>query len=142
MQTAIIREERLRLRSNPGYTPKRFAKAKIYDQDLLDENIRKACKIINIVCFYHKLSDLIANYSRKRHIVKARQQAISLIYDYTDLDEREIGLIFGNMDHSSINHARKKVIEDFTSKSYLYEYEKIEEWVKGIKDEFGGNFVI
>jgi hypothetical protein len=34
------------------------------------------------------------------------------------------------------------VIEDFTSKSYLYEYEKIEEWVKGIKDEFGGNFVI
>lgn len=54
------------------------------------------------------VSDL-SSKSRKQHIVLARQMAIFIAHELTNLSLTKIGKHFGNRDHSTVLHAIKKI---------------------------------
>jgi chromosomal replication initiator protein len=54
------------------------------------------------------LSDLISN-SRKQHLVRARQMAIYMCHELTNLSLAKIGHNFGNRDHSTVLYSCEKL---------------------------------
>lgn len=68
-----------------------------------DEILRETAKFYDVT-----IEDLIGP-SRRRPLVVARQIAMYLHRDLTDLSTPRIGEIFGNRDHTTVLHAQKKV---------------------------------
>jgi len=54
------------------------------------------------------LSDMISN-SRKQHLVRARQMAIYMCHNLTNLSLSKIGQNFGNRDHSTVLYSCEKL---------------------------------
>jgi chromosomal replication initiator protein len=54
------------------------------------------------------LSDMVSN-SRKQHLVRARQMAVSLCHELTSLSLAKIGQNFGNRDHSTVLYSCEKL---------------------------------
>ncbi|MCS6795038.1 MAG: chromosomal replication initiator protein DnaA [Raineya sp.] len=62
--------------------------------------------IQKVVCHYFDVKeDEIKGKSRTQHIVKARQIAMYLCKEYTELSLKAIGYHFGGRDHSTVIHA-------------------------------------
>jgi chromosomal replication initiation ATPase DnaA len=105
----------------------------------------KANRILQLTCNYHNLTvDQIMNSTRKGEIVKARQQAMGLIYFNAELSEVLIAEMFGKT-HANVNYAKRKVHNKFGTKYYNQyielEYIVIKE-VGGDKLKFPGTFSI
>lgn len=64
------------------------------------------------------VSDLNSK-SRKQHIVLARQMAIFITHEMTNLSLSKIGKHFGNRDHSTVLHAIKKIKEKVGNESEI-----------------------
>jgi len=63
-------------------------------------------RIQNTVADYFNLSsDLLRGSSRKKEIVRARQIAMFLSGEMTELTLKSIGTHFGNRDHSTVIHS-------------------------------------
>lgn len=61
--------------------------------------------IINECCIRHGVSGSeIVSQSRRKHIVRARQEAMYLIYDNTTLSLPRIGHKLGGRDHTTVLH--------------------------------------
>ena len=79
---------------------------------MLDENPQSisADDIIQTVAnFYNvKISDLKGS-RRLKQLVRPRHVAMYLIRKYTEHSFPEIGRIFGNRDHATVQHACKKI---------------------------------
>ncbi len=83
-------------------------------------------KIIKFLCSFHSIKyEEITNCTRKKKIVKARQQAMSILCNQVKLSESQVGLIFGGKDHSSVNHSKKQVLYDCSYHNYRSELEYI-----------------
>ncbi len=68
--------------------------------------------IINTVCKHYGLgTDDICSKSRKRELVQARQIAMYLAKNNTDLPMAKIGLLIGQKDHATVVYAYKTVRE-------------------------------
>ena len=68
--------------------------------------------IKDVLCTYFRISekDLISD-SRKSHLVYARNLAFYLMREDLGLQLKEIGVLFGNRDHSTILHGYDKIKE-------------------------------
>ena len=66
--------------------------------------------ILQVVCKHFNLeSAAIHTKSRKREVVQARQIAMFLAKNYTELSTSKIGKLIGNKDHATVLHACKTV---------------------------------
>jgi chromosomal replication initiator protein len=77
---------------------------------------------ISVAAEYFGLSaDDIRSPSRSRPLVTARQMAMYLVRELTDLSLPEIGKRFGNRDHSTVIHATNKVRSQLQANQSCYE---------------------
>jgi chromosomal replication initiator protein len=60
-------------------------------------------------------TDMIRAKTRKREVVHARQVAMFLATEFTQLTLKAIGLQFGGRDHATVIHARETVNESIKS---------------------------
>ena len=85
-----------------------------------NQQIERLEEIQRRVCQYYKL-DLADMTSRARpnRIAHPRMMAMFLVIQETDLSLAEIGERFGNRDHGTVIHARKRISEALEIKPEL-----------------------
>ena len=90
--------------------------------------------IIQTVCKHYGLdTSAIHTKSRKREVVQARQIAMYLAKNYTDLSASKIGHLIGNKDHATVLYACKNVKElREVDKAFLAEIDEIQRELKKI----------
>ena len=88
--------------------------------------------IIDCVCKHFGLdSNLIYSKSRKREVVQARQIAMFLAKNHTELSTAKIGSMIGGKDHATVLHACKTVKElREVDKAFQSELEEIQSTLK------------
>lgn len=88
--------------------------------------------IEDAVCqFYNISSDLIQSSSRKRQIVQARQIAMFLTKNYTEMSLAQIGAVMGKKNHATVLHAYKTVKEQMeVDRVFREEVAEIENKIK------------
>lgn len=88
--------------------------------------------IEQVVCNYYNISaDLIQSSSRKRQIVQARQVAMFLTKNYTEMSLAQIGSVIGKKNHATVLHAYKTVKEQMeVDRTFREEVAEIERRLK------------
>lgn len=77
--------------------------------------------IINATADYYKISvDDIFGSGRQQAVALARQIAMHICREKTDLSLPKIGHIFGNRDHTTVMYATKKVSKLMRERRYIY----------------------
>lgn len=89
-------------------------------------------EIINTVCSHFGLETAaIHTKSRKREVVQARQIAMYLAKNHTDLSTAKIGALIGHKDHATVLHACKTIKElKEVDKSFRAEMDEIQAALK------------
>jgi chromosomal replication initiator protein len=104
-------------------------------RDLVGENDApeiSAATIMAVTAEYFSISiDDLVGLSRSRVIVSARQMAMYLCRELTDLSLPKIGEKFGNRDHTTVMHAERKIRAQMAEK--LTVYNQISELTSRIK---------
>jgi chromosomal replication initiator protein len=78
-------------------------------------------EIINAVSTYYKITpDEIYGHSRTAAIAMARQIAMYICRELTNLSLPKIGQLFGNRDHTTVMYANRKVAEWMKDRRYIY----------------------
>ncbi|MFM6980346.1 MAG: chromosomal replication initiator protein DnaA [Micrococcales bacterium] len=78
-------------------------------------------QIMNTVAKYYGLSvDDLSGSSRFQAIVRARQVAMYLCRDQTDLSLPKIGQLFGNRDHTTVMYACNKITSELKERRELW----------------------
>ncbi len=91
----------------------------IIDQD--DANVISPTDIITATAQYFKLSvDDLYGSSRSQAIATARQIAMYLCRERTNLSLPKIGQLFGNRDHTTVMYAYKKISELMKERRSIY----------------------
>jgi chromosomal replication initiator protein len=86
-----------------------------------DDNIIAPVDIINSTADYFKLSvDDLYGSSRSQAIATARQIAMYLCRELTNLSLPKIGQLFGNRDHTTVMYANKKISELMKERRSIY----------------------
>ena len=91
---------------------------------LPDEREREitADLIMDVVADFFGLSvDDLCSESRTRQLVNARQVAMYLVRELTDMSFPQIGKSFGGRDHSTVMHAKDKIANLMKEKHAIYE---------------------
>jgi chromosomal replication initiator protein len=79
-------------------------------------------EIIEEVAQYFSISpEELCSASRSRQLVNARQIAMYLTRELTDLSLPRIGRAFGNRDHSTVMHATQKIAGLMTERRATYD---------------------
>lgn len=88
--------------------------------------------IEEVVCeFYNVSSENIQSSSRKRQIVQARQVAMFLTKNFTEMSLAQIGSVIGKKNHATVLHAYKTVKEQMeVDKAFRDEVVEIERRLK------------
>jgi chromosomal replication initiator protein len=78
--------------------------------------------IMDVVASFFGLSiDDLCSESRTRQLVNARQVAMYLVRELTDMSFPQIGKEFGGRDHSTVMHAKDKIANLMKEKHAIYE---------------------
>lgn len=78
--------------------------------------------VIDEVCTYFSLTpEELCSASRSRQLVNARQIAMYLTRELTDMSLPRIGRAFGNRDHSTVMHATQKIAGLMTERRVTYD---------------------
>ncbi|MET1053184.1 MAG: chromosomal replication initiator protein DnaA [Mycetocola sp.] len=86
-----------------------------------DDNVISPVDIINITATYFKLSvDDLYGSSRSQAIATARQIAMYLCRELTNLSLPKIGQLFGNRDHTTVMYANKKISDLMQERRSIY----------------------
>jgi chromosomal replication initiator protein len=91
---------------------------------LPDEREREitADLIMDVVADFFGLSvEQLCSESRTRQLVNARQVAMYLVRELTDMSFPQIGKEFGGRDHSTVMHAKDKIANLMKEKHAIYE---------------------
>ena len=89
--------------------------------------------IITATAEYYKLSpDDITGSGRQQAVALARQIAMHICRELTDLSLPKIGMYFGNRDHTTVMYATKKISEQMRERRYIYN--QVSEIIQKIKD--------
>ena len=80
-------------------------------QDIIDE----------VAAYYSLTAEELCSASRSRQLVNARQIAMYLTRELTDLSLPRIGRAFGNRDHSTVMHATQKIAGLMTERRAVYD---------------------
>lgn len=66
--------------------------------------------IVEAVCWYFGVKEeLLKKRTRKREIANARQTCCYLLCTYTPMTLKNVGRMFGDLDHTTAMHARNKI---------------------------------
>jgi chromosomal replication initiator protein len=86
-----------------------------------ETNPISAAEIIRAVSTYYKISaDDLSGSSRAQAIALARQIAMYICREQTNLSLPKIGQLFGNRDHTTVMYAYKKVSDLMAERRYVY----------------------
>ena len=86
-----------------------------------ESNVITAAEIIKAVSAYYKISaDDLPGSSRAQAIALARQVAMYICREQTNLSLPKIGQLFGNRDHTTVMYACKKVNDLMKERRYVY----------------------
>jgi chromosomal replication initiator protein len=86
-----------------------------------DDNVIAPVDIINHTAEYFKLSvDDLYGSSRSQAVATARQIAMYLCREMTNLSLPKIGQLFGNRDHTTVMYANKKITELMKERRSIY----------------------
>jgi chromosomal replication initiator protein len=86
-----------------------------------DDNVIAPVEIINHTADYFKLSvDDLYGSSRSQAVATARQIAMYLCREMTNLSLPKIGQLFGNRDHTTVMYANKKITELMKERRSIY----------------------
>jgi chromosomal replication initiator protein len=97
-----------------------------------DSNV-SPMSIISATAEYYKLSpDDITGSGRQQAVALARQIAMHICRELTDLSLPKIGLYFGSRDHTTVMYATKKISEQMRERRYIYN--QVSEIIQKIKD--------
>lgn len=90
--------------------------------------------IINASAKYYKITpEEITGSGRQQAIVLARQIAMHICRELTDLSLPKIGGHFGNRDHTTVMYATKKISAQMRERRYIYN--QVSEIIQKIKDD-------
>jgi len=105
-----------------------------------EDNVIAPVDIINHTAEYFKLSvDDLYGSSRSQAVATARQIAMYLCREMTNLSLPKIGQLFGNRDHTTVMYANKKITELMKERRSIYN--QVTELTSRIKQDhrFGKN---
>ena len=86
-----------------------------------EETVIAPIEIINAVSNYYKITpDEIYGNSRTAAIAMARQIAMYICREQTNLSLPKIGQIFGNRDHTTVMYANRRVADWMSERRYVY----------------------
>ena len=89
--------------------------------------------IISATADYYKLSpEDITGSGRQQAVALARQIAMHICRELTDLSLPKIGTHFGNRDHTTVMYATKKISAQMRERRYIYN--QVSEIIQRIKD--------
>lgn len=90
--------------------------------------------IISATANYYKISpDDITGSGRQQAVALARQIAMHICRELTDMSLPKIGTHFGNRDHTTVMYATKKISAQMREKRYIYT--QVSEIIQKIKDD-------
>ena len=102
--------------------------------DLIDNTVKAPVTVKSILEATSKLFDFtleqITGGSRRRPLVDARQIAMYVTRNMTDLSYPEIGRAFGNRDHTTVIHAVRKIEHHMTERKEIFD--KVQELQKRV----------
>jgi chromosomal replication initiator protein len=105
-------------------TPVDMALVQTVLKDLItldDDNVIAPVDIINHTADYFKLTvDDLYGSSRSQAVATARQIAMYLCREMTNLSLPKIGQLFGNRDHTTVMYANKKITELMKERRSIY----------------------
>ncbi|MET4782814.1 chromosomal replication initiator protein DnaA [Glaciihabitans sp. UYNi722] len=105
-------------------TPVDMALVQTVLKDLItldDDNVISPVDIINHTADYFKLTvDDLYGSSRSQAVATARQIAMYLCREMTNLSLPKIGQLFGNRDHTTVMYANKKISELMKERRSIY----------------------
>ena len=86
-----------------------------------DDAVISPVEIINHAAEYFKLPvDDLYGSSRSQAVATARQIAMYLCREMTDLSLPKIGQLFGNRDHTTVMYANKKIAQLMKERRSIY----------------------
>ncbi|PZQ88993.1 MAG: chromosomal replication initiator protein DnaA [Leifsonia xyli] len=110
--------------ANLNKTPVDLALVQTVLKDLItldEDNVISPVDIINHTAEYFKLSvDDLYGSSRSQAVATARQIAMYLCREMTNLSLPKIGQLFGNRDHTTVMYANKKISELMKERRSIY----------------------
>jgi chromosomal replication initiator protein len=110
--------------ANLNRTPVDLALVQTVLKDLItldDDNVIAPVDIINHTADYFKLTvDDLYGSSRSQAVATARQIAMYLCRELTNLSLPKIGQLFGNRDHTTVMYANKKISELMKERRSIY----------------------
>jgi len=111
--------------ANLNRQPVDIATAQTVLKDLVplgESRATSPAEIVEAVCRYYQLTkEDIAGSSRVKAVAMARQIAMYLCREMTDLSLPKIGELFGR-DHTTVMYAQKKVAEMMKERHYVYNH--------------------
>lgn len=91
-------------------------------------------EIISATASYYKLkSEDITGSGRQQAVALARQIAMHICRELTDMSLPKIGTHFGNRDHTTVMYATKKISAQMRERRYIYN--QVSEIIQKIKDD-------
>jgi chromosomal replication initiator protein len=101
------------------------------------EPVRTDSIIGETAAYFGVSTDDLRSQNRSRPIVQARQIAMYLTRDLTDLSLPKIGELFGNRDHTTVLHACQKIVGQLSEKRQVYH--QVQDLTARIRKRAGGN---
>lgn len=90
--------------------------------------------IISATAAYYKISiEELTGSGRQQAIALARQIAMHICRELTNMSLPKIGTQFGNRDHTTVMYATKKISSEMREKRYIYN--QVSEIIQKIKDD-------
>lgn len=84
------------------------------------EPVRTEAILAETAGYFGVTVDDLRSQNRSRPIVQARQMAMYLVRDFTDLSLPKVGEVFGGRDHTTVLHACQKVVRQLSEKRQVY----------------------
>ncbi len=101
------------------------------------EPVRTEAILAESASYFGVTVDDLRSQNRSRPIVQARQIAMYLVRDLTDLSLPRIGAVFGGRDHTTVLHACQKIVGQLSEKRQVYH--QIQDLTARIRKRGGGN---
>jgi chromosomal replication initiator protein len=101
------------------------------------EPVRTETILAETAGYFGVTVDDLRSQNRSRPIVQARQIAMYLTRDLTDLSLPRVGAIFGGRDHTTVLHAWNKIVGQLSEKRQVYH--QVQDLTTRIRKRSGGN---
>jgi chromosomal replication initiator protein len=100
------------------------------------EPVRTDTILTEVAAYFGVTIDDLKSQNRSRPIVQARQIAMYLLRDLTELSLPKIGEVFGGRDHTTVLHAHQKMVGQLSEKRQIYY--QIQDLTSRIRNRTGG----